>query len=567
MNLQSGVAPSQTLAPEETGIVPAGMSRTPGADAYPWWRGAVIYQVYPRSFQDSDGNGVGDLPGVTQRLDYIASLNVDAIWLSPFYASPMKDFGYDVADYCDVDPTFGTLADFDALLKKAHGLGIKVLVDQVYSHTSDQHPWFDESRQSRSNPKADWYVWADAKADGTPPNNWQSIFGGPAWKWDPVRAQYYMHNFLVCQPQLNLHNPEVQDALLGVAQFWLDRGVDGFRMDALNFAMHDPQLRDNPPAALFDKAVLRPFDYQHHTYSQYHKETPRFLEKLRTLTDKYEAIFTLAEVCADDGNVAIKRFIKGTNRMNSAYGFDFLYAPELTPHLVQEVMSHWPDEPGMGWPSWAFENHDAPRAVSRWCTPDGKPATDSAAMDAYSRVKLALLISLRGTVIAYQGEELGLEQDDIPFELLKDPEAINNWPRTLSRDGARTPIPWDESDHGGFSSAEPWLPLSPANAARAVSLQEGDAGSTLNVARAMFGLRQLYPALRLGAIENCQAEGECLVLDRVYEAQRIRCLFNLGAKEIPFSDTSENTVLIGTVGGATRERLPGYSALFWECDW
>ncbi|MBS7670153.1 alpha-amylase family glycosyl hydrolase [Croceicoccus gelatinilyticus] len=535
------------------------MTRTPGASDFPWWRGAVIYQVYPRSYADADGDGVGDLVGLTDRLEHIASLNVDALWLSPIYASPMKDFGYDVSDYCDVDPLFGTLADFDAMLEKAHGLGLKVLVDQVYSHTSDEHEWFAESRSSRDNPKADWYVWADAKADGTPPNNWQSMFGGPAWKWDPVRAQYYMHNFLVCQPQLNLHNLEVQDALLGVAKFWLDRGVDGFRMDALNFAMHDPQLRDNPPAALFDRSVVRPFDFQHHTYSQFHKDTPRFLEKLRKLTDQYEGIFTLAEVCADDGNVAIKRFIKGTTRMNSAYGFDFLYAPELTPHLVQEVMSHWPDEPGMGWPSWAFENHDAPRAVSRWVAPEHK--------DAFAKVKLALLVALRGTVIAYQGEELGLEQDEIPYELLKDPEAINNWPRTLSRDGARTPLPWDESEHGGFTTGHPWLPLGEANAKRAVSLQEGDPGSTLNIARAMFGLRKHFPALRLGGIENCQFDSELLVLDRVYEAQRIRCLFNLGPNERPFSDTSEDTVLIASVGGATRDKLPGFSALFWECDW
>ncbi len=559
MTLEPGMTPAPTITPEETGIVPQGMTRTPGASDFPWWRGAVIYQVYPRSYADADGDGVGDLSGLTERLEHIASLNVDAMWLSPIYASPMKDFGYDVSDYCDVDPLFGTLADFDAMLEKAHGLGLKVLVDQVYSHTSDEHEWFAESRSGRDNPKADWYVWADAKADGTPPNNWQSMFGGPAWKWDPVRAQYYMHNFLVCQPQLNLHNPEVQDALLGVAQFWLDRGVDGFRMDALNFAMHDPQLRDNPPAALFDRSVVRPFDFQHHTYSQFHKDTPRFLEKLRKLTDRYDGIFTLAEVCADDGNVAIKRFIKGTTRMNSAYGFDFLYAPQLTPQLVHDVMSHWPDEPGMGWPSWAFENHDAPRAVSRWVAPEHK--------DAFAKVKLALLVALRGTVIAYQGEELGLEQDDIPYELLKDPEAINNWPRTLSRDGARTPLPWDESEHGGFTTGDPWLPLGEANARRAVSLQEGDPGSTLNIARAMFGLRKHFPALRLGGIENCQFDNELLVLDRVYEAQRIRCLFNLGPNERPFSDTSENTVLIASVGGATRDKLPGFSALFWECDW
>lgn len=551
MNIERGPKPSQisrnqALPAEDQPLVQ-------------WWRGATLYQIYPRSFQDSNGDGIGDLPGVTRRLDHIASLGVDAIWLSPFYKSPMKDFGYDVSDYCEVDPVFGTLADFDTLLARAHELGLKVLVDQVYSHTASDHAWFEESRSSRANPKADWYVWANAREDGTPPNNWQSMFGGPAWKWDPVRAQYYMHNFLSSQPQLNLHNDQVQEALLDVAKFWLDRGVDGFRMDALNFAMHDPELRDNPPAALLHKALVKPFDFQHHTYSQYHKYTPRFLEKLRRLTDRYEGIFTLAEVCADDGNVAIKRFIKGTSRMNSAYGFDFLYAPELTPGLVSDVMSHWPDEPGMGWPSWAFENHDAPRAVSRWC--------DEKDRDRFAKVKMALLIALRGTIIIYQGEELGLEQDDIPFALLKDPEAIANWPRTLSRDGARTPFPWDESEHGGFSDEAPWLPLFPANRARAASLQESDPESTLNISRTLIGLRNRFRALRLGSVENCQVENHLLVFDRVIEDERLRCLFNLGAGEVPFSDTSQDTELVATVGGASRDRLPGYSALFWQCFW
>ncbi len=559
MNQRTGVASMSTSGAVGKARALLRKPDKSGDNAVPWWRGAVLYQVYPRSFQDSDGNGIGDLRGITDRLPYIASLNVDAIWLSPFYKSPMKDFGYDVSDYCAVDPMFGTMEDFDALLEKAHGLGLKVLVDQVYSHTSDEHEWFAESRSSRSNPKANWYVWANPKADGTPPNNWQSMFGGPAWKWDPVRAQYYMHNFLVSQPQLNLHNKQVQDALLGVAKFWLDRGVDGFRMDALNFAMHDPQLRDNPPAVLFDKSMVRPFDYQHHTYSQFHRDTPQFLERLRELTDRYEGVFTLAEVCADDGNVAIKRFIEGTKRMNSAYGFDFLYSPELNPHLVSLIMAHWPDEPGMGWPSWAFENHDAPRAVSRWCEPEYR--------DAFAKVKLALLVALRGTIIAYQGEELGLQQDDIPFEQLKDPEAIANWPRTLSRDGARTPIPWDESAHGGFSEAEPWLPLGEANAKRAVSLQEQDPESTLNVARKMFALRQKYPAIRYGAIEHCQDSGDLLVMDRVFEGQRIRCLFNLGPKDVHLSDASDDATLITAIGGATVTHLPGYSAIFWDCAW
>ena len=353
------------------------------SDVRPWWRGAAIYQIYPRSFSDSNGDGIGDLAGVTARLGHVASLGVDAIWLSPFFASPMKDFGYDVSDYCAVDPIFGDLADFDALVARAHALGLKVLIDQVYAHTSDLHAWFAESRASRGNAKADWYVWADAKADGSPPNNWQSVFGGPAWTWDARRGQYYMHNFLREQPQLNLHNVAVQDALLGVAKFWLDRGVDGFRVDAINFAMHDPELRDNPPAPPTDAPRSRPFDFQLKVYNQSHPDIPLFLERLRALTDSYGDRFTVAEVGGDDHDREMKLFTAGGRRLDSAYGFNFLYADRLTPALVVDALRSWPDADGIGWPSWAFENHDAPRAVSRWTAPEHadafQPDEDAAA--------------------------------------------------------------------------------------------------------------------------------------------------------------------------------------------
>ena len=330
-----------------------------------WWRGAAIYQIYPRSFVDSNGDGIGDLPGITERLDYVASLGADAIWLSPFFTSPMRDFGYDVADYCDVDPVFGTLADFDALVERAHALNLRVIIDQVYSHSSDQHPWFQQSCSSHQNPRADWYVWADAKPDGSPPNNWQSVFGGPAWQWDARRQQYYLHNFLAEQPDLNLHDPAVQDALLDVARFWLDRGVDGFRIDAINFAMHDPDLRDNPPAAKGGKRT-RPFDFQQHLYNQSHPDIVKFLERVRQATDRYSDRFTLAEVGGDQALNEMQAFTAGAHRLNSAYGFDFLYADALTPQLVARVAQDWPEH--AGWPTWAFENHDAPRAVSRWAT-------------------------------------------------------------------------------------------------------------------------------------------------------------------------------------------------------
>ena len=522
------------------------------ATAREWWRGAAIYQIYPRSFADSDGDGVGDLPGIAARLDHVASLGVDAIWISPFYTSPMRDFGYDVADYCDVDPIFGTLADFDALVARAHGLGLKVIIDQVYAHSSDQHPWFVESRQNRTNPKADWYVWADAKADGSPPSNWQSVFGGPAWTWDARRGQYYMHNFLKEQPQLNLHNPDVQEALLAVARFWLDRGVDGFRIDALNFAMHDPQLQDNPPAPDQGKARTRPFDFQLKLRNQSHPGIALFVERIRALTEEYQAIFTMAEIGGDNADAEMKEYTAGDRRLNSAYGFDFLYAPALTGELVCRTVAQWPAEPGVGWPSWAFENHDAPRAVSRWCEQED--------VDAFLRLKLTLMAALRGNIILFQGEELGLEQDEIPFELLQDPEAIANWPLTLSRDGVRTPLPWQaDLPHGGFTHGTPWLPLSGRNLIRAIDRQEQDPGSLLHLTRELLALRKREPALRVGAAE-CRAEGNLLELRRSHDGERVRCLFNLGEQILPLEPTAQGEVLHAN-NGATPSSLPPFAAI------
>lgn len=502
--------------------------QTADAKQREWWRGATIYQVYPRSFADSNGDGIGDLPGITGKLDYVASLGVDAVWLSPFFTSPMKDFGYDVADYCDVDPIFGTLADFDALIAKAHGLGLKVLIDQVYSHTSDLHAWFAESRSSRDNAKADWYVWADPKADGSPPNNWQSVFGGPAWTWDARRGQYYMHNFLTSQPQMNAHNPAVQDALLGVAQFWLDRGVDGFRVDAINFAMHNPDLTDNPPAPSGNGVRTRPFDFQQRIHNQSHPDIPLFIARLRALTDRYDGIFTVAEVGGDHPDREMKAFTAGEAHFNSAYGFNFLYADRLTPALVREAVEAWPEQPGLGWPSWAFSNHDAPRWISRWAPEDAR--------DAYARIVMLLFFCLRGNVILWQGEELGLTQVDIPFDKLQDPEAIANWPLTLSRDGTRTPMPWAANQpHGGFTNGEPWLPLGEDHLAKAVDQQLGLDSSMLALTRDLIAFRNENAALLSGSLKIIKAEGEILIFERRDDAgQHLLCAFNMGATAVAY---------------------------------
>lgn len=495
---------------------------------HPWWHGAAIYQIYPRSFADSNGDGIGDLPGITAHLDYVASLGVDAIWLSPFFKSPMWDFGYDVADYRDVDPIFGTLADFDALVERAHALGLKVVIDQVWAHTSHEHAWFQESRSSRDNPKADWYVWHDPKPDGSPPTNWQSVFGGPAWTWDGRRCQYYMHNFLKEQPQIHGHNAEVQDELLAITRFWLDRGVDGFRIDAINFVMHDPLLRDNPPASDDGTPRTRPFDYQQRLYNQSHADVPAFLERVRAVFDEYDGRFTVAEVGGEEGVRDMKLYTSGSKRLHSAYGFDFLYAPALTADIVRAAIAQWPAEEGLGWPSWAFENHDAPRAISRWA-----PAQHA---DRFLRTKVLLLACLRGNIFLYYGEELGLPQVDIPFEDLKDPEAIANWPRTLSRDGARTPMPWsDEGPYLGFGTAKPWLPVGEAHRALSVSRQADDPASLLAWTKRVLAFRAVHPALRHGDLLLAPPAGDLLVFDRLEDGERLRCAFNLGDAPVAFA--------------------------------
>ncbi len=533
-------------------------SRSPALDAHAeWWRGAVVYQIYPRSFADSNGDGVGDLRGVASRLDYVAQLGVDAIWLSPFFTSPMKDFGYDVADYCAVDPLFGTLDDFDALVARAHDLGLKVIIDQVYAHTSDAHGWFVESRASRDNARADWYVWADPKSDGMPPNNWQSVFGGPAWTWDARRGQYYMHNFLSSQPQLNVHNPAVQDALLDVARFWLDRGVDGFRIDAINFAMFDPALTDNPPAPESNRRRSRPADFQLAKNNMSHPDIPFFLERIRALTDGYGATFTVAEVGGDRAEREMKTFTQGASRLNSAYGFNFLYAPKLSPGLVREAMEEWPDDPGSGWPSWAFENHDAPRALSRWTT--------APHAEAFARLKMLLLMCLRGNVFVYYGEELGLTQVDIGFDELRDPEAIANWPLTLSRDGARTPMPWQRDEVGaGFSTGRCWLPIGTANRARAVDVQEGDAESLLNLTRRLIAFRNASDALRWGSARVVEASDDLLVFQRSGAEEQLLCVFNFATMPRdwapPQPDRWRVAASVGSVDGSVLGGLSAYVA-------
>ncbi|HVY87257.1 MAG TPA: alpha-amylase family glycosyl hydrolase, partial [Hyphomonadaceae bacterium] len=361
-----------------------------------WWRGAVIYQIYPRSFKDTDADGVGDLKGIAEKLDYVRALGVDGVWLSPFFKSPMRDFGYDVSNYLDVDPMFGTLADFDTLLKKAHDLGLKVIIDQVWSHTSSDHDWFKASRQDTTNEMADWYVWADPKPDGSPPNNWQAWFGGPCWTWDARRRQYYLHNFLPTQPDLNFRNPDVQAAILNVARFWLDRGVDGFRLDVANYYVHDEKLRDNPPSGVANPALPR--NMQVHQYNSNQPETLQFLAKLREVMDGRGGRMTVGEL-APGGYALMAEYTGGQKRLHTAYAFDFLSQWPGVERLAS-ILNQWKEGPDDGWPSWAFSNHDVIRVATRWGEAINAPPGRAAPLF------LSLLLSLRGTIFVYQGEEL-----------------------------------------------------------------------------------------------------------------------------------------------------------------
>ena len=492
-----------------------------------WWRGAVIYQIYPRSYQDTNGDGIGDLRGIAERLAHVASLGVDAIWISPFFTSPMKDFGYDVSDYQDVDPIFGVLADFDALIAEAHRLNIRVMIDLVLSHTSDKHPWFVESRSRRTNPRADWYVWADSKPDGTPPNNWLSIFGGSAWQWDPTRLRYYMHNFLTSQPDLNFHDPDVQDAVLSDMRFWLERGVDGFRLDTINFYFHDKELRDNPSLAPERRnaqtaPAVNPYNYQEHLYDKNQPENLDFLKRFRALMEEFPAIAAVGEVGDSQRGLEIAgEYTSGGDKMHMCYAFEFLAPDPLTPAFVAETQHALEKAAPEGWVCWAFSNHDVMRHISRW----GGAVTDH---EAHAKLLASLLMSLRGSVCIYQGEELALPEAELAYEDLQDPYGIQFWPDFKGRDGCRTPMVWDSGQpSGGFSDGRPWLPVPPAHLERAVDVQEGDAASVLAHYRRFLAFRKQHAALVKGEIAFQSAEGAILSFVRTHGNEKVFCAFNM----------------------------------------
>ncbi|MCF2857142.1 alpha-glucosidase family protein [Pseudoalteromonas sp. SMS1] len=532
-----------------------------------WWKGAVIYQIYPRSFQDTTGDGIGDLNGIIKRLDYIKSLGVDAVWISPFFKSPMKDFGYDISDYRDIDAMFGNIGDFDKLIEQAHQRNIKIIIDQVLSHTSNEHPWFVESRADKHNDKADWYVWADAKPDGSPPNNWLSIFGGVAWQWEPRRCQYYLHNFLTEQPDLNFHNPDVRQAVLDNVKFWLDKGVDGFRLDAINFCFHDKQLRDNPakPKALRQGRGFsedNPYAFQYHHFNNTQPENLDFMAEIRSLLDQYPGTVSLGEISSEDSLQTMAEYTSGGDKLHMGYSFELL-TNDYSAQYIRETVSRLEAVMTEGWPCWAFSNHDVQRVASRW-SQDGKSVNPQ-------QVKMltALLGSLRGSVCMYQGEELGLSEADVAFEDLQDPYGITFWPNFKGRDGCRTPMPWHhDAPHAGFTTGSPWLPVCDEHAQNTVSSQEVEPHSTLSQYKAFLAWRATRPELLTGDIEFIDTKEPVLAFYRTLDDKKLLCLFNLSEQTAVCEVQEDNYTPIKELAHHTGEQaagkvtLPGYGCFF-----
>jgi alpha-glucosidase len=539
--------------------------------ATPWWQSAVIYQIYPRSFQDSNGDGVGDLNGILTRLEYLVKLGIQAIWISPFYPSPMADFGYDVANYCGVDPLFGTMDDFDRLIARAHALGLKMLLDFVPNHTSNQHPWFLESRSSRTSAKRDWYLWRDpSEGDGAPesrlPNNWMSHFGGPAWTYDEATGQFYMHSFLAQQPDLNWRNPEVRRAMFGAMRFWLDKGVDGFRMDVLWLLIKDAQYRDNPVNPDW-KPGSSSFGRYLPLYTANRPETHEIVAQMRSLLETYpgerlligEIYLPIDELVQYYGsgvpeakeeehdltNAAIT-----SPRLNGAqlpFNFHLIQTPwraDAISRLIQEYEAALP--PG-AWPNWVLGNHDQKRLATRIGA-------------AQARVAAMLLLTLRGTPTMYYGDELGMTDGVIPLSEVQDPAEKNQPGIGMGRDPERTPMLWDGSANAGFTTGKPWLPIGPDFASRTVAAEESDANSMLSLYRALLKLRKEHAALHAGDVYGVkpseESESPVLSYRRTDGVERLKVLLNMGA-EPQFTECPPGVVLLSTEGGRAGKEISG----------
>src|SRR5215216_6528740 len=494
-----------------------------------WWHRAVLYQIYPRSFRDSDGDGVGDITGLCQRLDHLVELGVDALWLSPVFPSPMADFGYDVADYCDIDPLFGSLADFDALLADSHARGLKVILDLVANHTSDQHSWFQESRASRTSAKRDWYIWRDPAPGGGPPNNWLSEFGGGAWEYDAASGQYYLHTFLASQPDLNWRSPEMRNAMYEVVRFWLKRGVDGFRADAIRHLIKDEAFRDNPPNPAYrdghppDTAVLP-------LYSADRPEAHDVIAGLRGVIDEFPDRLLIGELNLPFDKLVIY-YGRDLGGLHLPFNFSLLSAPWHARHLAGLIDRYESALPKGGWPNWVLGNHDKPRIASR-------------VGDEQARIAAILLLTLRGTPTIYYGNEIGMQQVAIRPEQVRDPFEKNVPGQGLGRDGCRTPMQWDGSRYAGFSDVEPWLPLPNRCEADNVATQRQHSTSIYQLHRQLIALRRTRPALSVGTYRPVVASGDLLMFLRQAPGDRLLIALNLGA------EPSAVTCSLGSISGS-----------------
>ncbi|MCM2375040.1 alpha-amylase family glycosyl hydrolase [Aporhodopirellula aestuarii] len=504
-------------------------SRT--ASEYRWWETGVIYQIYPRSFQDSNADGVGDLGGIERRLDYLVSLGIDAIWMSPIYPSPMADFGYDVADYCDIDPIFGDLHAFDHLLAAVHARGLKLLLDFVPNHSSDQHPWFVESRSSRDNPKRDWYIWRDPSPDGGPPNNWISDFGGSSWEWDATTQQFYLHAFLPQQPDLNWRHPELRDAMMGVLRFWFDRGVDGFRMDVLWHIVKDVDLRDNPI-----NPNWTPIRTQRDRLIQLHStdqpEAHEIAAEFRALADSYGDRVLIGEISLPNERLARWFGTKERPQVHLPVNFHLIESEWNAESLAQMITDYDASLPEFGWPNWVLGSHDARRIAAR-------------VGDAQSRVAAMLLLTLRGTPTLYQGDEIGIGEVPIPRDRVRDPQDLRQPDLGIGRDRSRTPMPWNDSAHAGFSTVDPWLPLNPDWRRRNVASQDQDPKSLLSLYQTLLALRRTHTALAIGALVNVESTGDVLSFVRQHDDERLLIVLNIGnhSQTLPIPNETVNAKL------------------------
>ncbi|MFC7398707.1 alpha-amylase family glycosyl hydrolase [Chelatococcus sp. GCM10030263] len=514
-----------------------------------WWQSGIIYQIYPRSFQDGNGDGIGDLQGITRRLDHLICLGVDAVWLSPFYQSPMADFGYDIADYCNVDPIFGSLADFDRLREETRQRGLKLILDLVPNHTSDRHPWFEESRASRHNAKRDWYIWRDPAADGGPPNNWRSNFGGSAWEFDEATGQYYYHAFLKEQPDLNWRNPAVREAIYDVMRFWLDRGADGFRVDVIWHLMKDAEFRDNPPNPGFqpgDPEIRRYLE----VYSADQPEIHDVIAEMRHVLDGYAERVLIGEIY-----LPLERLVAyyGADLKGAHLPFNFqlVESPWNARTLARIVEEYERALPAGGWPNWVLGNHDRPRIASRV----GQPQARVAAMK---------LLTLRGTPTLYYGDEIGLEDAEIPPDLVQDPAEKNEPGLGLGRDPQRTPMQWDRSDNAGFTTGKPWLPLSPDWRERNVATLAEDERSLLTLYRRLIALRKATPVLVAGSYVPIEMTKDLFAFERVSEDGRVVVALNLGPEPetVDFGERlAQGRILLSTHLDREGESVTGRLAL------